>query len=64
MAKLDEKVAEVGPYTIFRKADEPFYEIVGPAVENSPLSYTMIRTTLKIIDEIRAAVRKDARKRK
>lgn len=64
MRKLDDKVAEVGPYTIFRKAEAPFYEIVGPAVENSPLSYTMIRTSVKILDRIQAAVRADVARRK
>jgi len=59
MPKPDEKIAEVGPYTIFRKSDSPYYEIVGPAVEHSPLSYTMIRTSLAIIDKIRETIRKD-----
>lgn len=60
MPKPDEVIAQVGPYTIFRKSDAPSqYEIVGPAVEHSPLSYTMIRTTLKIIDKIQSAIRTD-----
>jgi hypothetical protein len=64
MPKPDDKVAEVGEFTIFRKSDEPYYEIVGPAVPHSPLSYTMIRTTLKTIDKIRTAVAADERSRK
>lgn len=64
MPKPDEKIAEVGPFTIFRKTEEPFYEIVGPAVEHSPLSYTMIRTTLKVIDKIRSTIAADAQRRK
>ena len=64
MPKLDDKVAEVGEFTIFRKAEEPYYEIVGPAVPNSPMSYTMIRTTLKVVDQIRAEIKKDVARRK
>jgi hypothetical protein len=64
MPKPDEKIAEVGPFTIFRKSEEPYYEIVGPAVEHSPLSYTMIRTTLAIVDRIRAEIAADVKTRK
>ena len=64
MPKPDEKIAEVGPYTIFRKSDSKEYEIVGPAVEHSPLSYTMIRTTLAVIDRIAGVVRIDVEKSK
>lgn len=64
MPKPDDKVAEIGEFTLFRKTEEPYYEIVGPAVPNSPLSYTMIRTTLKMIDRIRAEIKKDMARRK
>jgi hypothetical protein len=63
MPKPDEKIAEVGPFTIFRKSDAPSqYEIVGPAVDHSPLSYTMIRTTLQIVERIAGVVQEDVRK--
>jgi hypothetical protein len=64
MPKPDEKIAEVGPFTIFRKSDAPFYEIVGPAVEHSPLSYTMIRTTLRVVDRIRTEIARDMKRQK
>jgi hypothetical protein len=62
--KPDEKIAEVGPFVIFRKSDAPYYEIVGPAVDHSPLSYTMIRASVQVIDKIQAAVHQDAERRK
>lgn len=64
MPKPDDKIAEIGEFTLFRKTEEPFYEIVGPAVPNSPLSYTMIRTTLKTIDRIREEIKRDMAGRK
>lgn len=64
MPKLDEKVGEVGPFTIFRKVDSKEYEIVGPAVENSPLAYTVIRTTPNVLDRIRHVVKSDALRQK
>jgi hypothetical protein len=64
MAKLDEKIAEVGAYTIFRKPEAPYYEIVGPAVENSPLSYTIIRTTLKILKKIELEIAADMQRKR
>lgn len=64
MPKPDEKVAEVGPFTIFRKSDSTEYEVVGPTVEHSPMSYTMIRTTPQNLDKIRSAIAADVRRRK
>ncbi len=64
MPKPDELITEVGPFQVFRKAEGREYEIVGPGVQNSPLSYTMIRTTPEYLDRIREAVRADARKNK
>lgn len=63
MPKPDEKIAELGPFTIFRKSDSKEYEIVGPAVEHSPLSYTMIRTTPELLQKLQKAVRSDSRRR-
>jgi hypothetical protein len=64
MPKPDEVVGNVGPFTIFRKSDSREYEIVGPAVEHSPMSYSMIRTTPERLSEISRAIAADARKQK
>jgi hypothetical protein len=64
MPKPDEVVGSVGPYTIFRKSDSREYEIVGPAVQNSPLAYTMIRVSSETLGQLGAVVRCDVRKNK
>lgn len=63
MPKPDEVVAEIGAFTIFRKAESREYEIVGPAADHSPLAYTMVRTTPETLDKIRNAIKADARRR-
>jgi hypothetical protein len=55
--KPDEVVTEVAGVTIFKKSDSEEYEIVGPAVDHSPLSYTMIRATPEKLEKILRAVR-------
>jgi hypothetical protein len=60
--QLDEKITEIGPYTIFRKYDSGQYEIVGPAVEHSPIGYTMIRLTPETLGKILNSIRLDAQK--
>jgi hypothetical protein len=64
MPKPDKMVAEIGAFTIFRKSDSQEYEIVGPAVQNSPLAYTMVRTTPDRLAKILSIVRLDARNSK
>lgn len=64
MPKPDEVVGNVGPFTIFRKSDSKEYEIVGPAVDHSPLSYTVIRTTPDVLDRIRHVVKSDSMRQK
>ncbi len=63
MPKPDEVIAEVGSFTIFRKSDSKEYVIVGPAVQNSPLAYTMVRTTSETLSKLHKAIRADARRR-
>jgi hypothetical protein len=61
MPKPDTKVAEVGPFTVFKKSDSREYEIVGPSVDQSPLPYTMIRATPERLEAIVREVVRDAR---
>jgi len=63
MASLDERVAEVGGFTIFRKSDSAEYEIVGPSAANSPTAYTMIRVTPERLEEFVREIRKHSRRK-
>lgn len=62
MPKPDDVIAEVGPFTIFRKSDSTEYEVVGPAVDHSPLSYTMIRTTPALLQKVLREIKSDSRR--
>jgi hypothetical protein len=64
MPRPDEKIAEIGDYTVFRKSDSREYEIVGPAVSQSPLAYTMIRVSPIMLDKLRSAVLLDVGRNK
>jgi hypothetical protein len=63
MPKPDELVAEFGTFQIFRKAETREYEIVGPSVQNSPISYTMIRISPESLRNLNNVVQKHARKK-
>jgi hypothetical protein len=61
MAKLDERVAEIHGFTIFKKSESSEYELVGPAAPNSPLAYTVIRITPSVLEKLNQVVKDHAK---